>query len=324
MHPINRPRALLLCLGFLLVSVLSACQPEPVGWYGVVERDVHTLTAPVSERIVEIRVREGDLISAGQILLRLDDTLALSRIAQREAELAEANAVLAELEQGPRTENIARARAAVTGAEAGLLDTQQRLDRVQNLIRSGAATAADLDQLTAARDLATAQLRQAQQQLLELENGSRDEQIVQARARVDAAKARLQMEHKTLADLTLVSAHGGVINHLPWQTGDRIVQGHVLATILIADSAYVRVYLPADARASVATGDRLRVLPDQLPAVDATIRHIHSQPAYTPYYALNERDRARLMYLTELALPASASLPVGLSVEVVPTSVGQP
>lgn len=300
----------------LLLFLLTACQPEPVGWYGVVERDLHTLTAPVSEQIVEVLVREGDSVAAGQALLQLDNTLALARIAQREAELAEANAMLAELEQGPRAENIARARAAVTGAEASVLDSEQRLQRVQTLLSSGAATAADLDQLTAARDLAVAQRQQARQQLLELENGTRDEQLRQARARVDAAQARLEMEQKTLTDLTLVSAHNGVINHLPWQIGDRIVQGQVLASILIADSAYVRVYLPADARASLAVGDTLRVVPDQLPVVEATVRHIHSQPAYTPYYALNERDRARLMYLTELALPESAALPVGMSVEV--------
>lgn len=301
----------------LLLIWLTACQPEPVGWYGVVERDVHTLTAPVSEQIVEVLVREGDSVTAGQTLLRLDNTLARARIAQREAELAESNALLAELEQGPRTENIARARAAVTGAEASVLDTEQRLQRIQTLLNSGAATAADLDQLIAARDLAAAQRQQARQQLLELENGTRDEQLRQARARVDAAQARLQMEQKALADLTLKSAHDGVINHLPWQTGDRIMQGQVLVSILIQDPAYVRVYLPADARAALTVGDSLRVLPDQLPAVDATIRHIHSQPAYTPYYALNERDRARLMYLTELVLPESAALPVGISVEVV-------
>lgn len=300
----------------VLLLILGACQPEPTGWYGVVERDLHTLTAPVSEQIVGVLVREGETVSTGQPLLQLDTTLALSRIAQRQAELAEANAVLAELEQGPRAENIARARAALTGADANVLDSQQRLQRVQTLLSSGAATAADVDQLTAARDLALAQQQQARQQLLELENGSRDEQIVQARARVEAAQARVQMEQKTLADLTLVSAHNGVINHLPWQTGDRIVQGQVLASILIADSAYVRVYLPADARAALNVGDTLQIVPDQLSPVDARIRHIHSQPAYTPYYALNERDRARLMYLTELALPESAALPVGISVEV--------
>jgi HlyD family secretion protein len=54
-----------------------------------------------------------------------------------------------------------------------------------------------------------------------------------------------------------------------------------------------------------------------MPAFLATIRHIRPQPAFTPFYALNERDRARLMYLTELTLPDSyADLPTGMNVEV--------
>nr|MCH1932138.1 hemolysin D [Shewanella shenzhenensis] len=45
-------------------------------------------------------------------------------------------------------------------------------------------------------------------------------------------------------------------------------------------------------------------------------RHIRSQPAFTPFYALNERDRARLMYLTDIDLPSDLNLPAGVAVEV--------
>ena len=80
----------------------------------------------------------------------------------------------------------------------------------------------------------------------------------------------------------------------------------------------MRVYVPAQARDHLAPGQPLSIQPDgDMPAFTGTIRHIRPQPAFTPYYALNERDRARLMYLTEISLPVShADLPSGMTVEV--------
>ncbi|MBU2098152.1 MAG: HlyD family efflux transporter periplasmic adaptor subunit, partial [Gammaproteobacteria bacterium] len=288
----------------LLLSALSACEQESIGWYGVVERERHSLSAPVGELISEVLVHEGDHVSAGQLLLRLDDQSVTARISQREAELAELSALRDELIQGPRTEAIARAEAAIQGAQADVLDAEQKLQRANQLVQSGAGTQAELDQMQAARDQAVSRQAQAQQQLAELRSGTRPEQLAQIEARIAAASARLALEQKAQQDLSLVSAHDAVVDSLPWQTGDRVAQGTPLVSLLVDDHAYIRVYVPADARDKLSTGTQLSVQADaDMPAFIASIRNIRAQPAFTPFYALNERDRARLMYLTELSLP---------------------
>ncbi len=301
-----------------LLLLLTACQQEVTGWYGTVERERHTLTAPASELIKDVLVREGDVVKAGQLLLTLDTTSVQARIAQRRAELAEVQAMQQELIQGPRMESLALAEATRRGTDAALLEAQQRLSRVDQLLQAGAATQADHDQALAARDLAQAALERATQTLTELRNGTRSEQLQQVEARVAAAQARLAIDEKALADLSLFSAHDAVVDSLPWQAGDRVAQGTQLISLLIDDEAFVRVYVPADARDLLSTGQPLSIQPDaEMPAFLGTIRHIRPQPAFTPYYALNERDRARLMYLTEISLPAShADLPSGMTVEV--------
>ncbi len=298
--------------------LLTACQQEVTGWYGTVERERHTLTSPASELITSVLVREGDRVKAGQLLLTLDTTSVQARIAQRRAELAEVQAMQQELIQGPRMESLALAEATRRGTDAALLEAQQRLSRVDQLLQAGAATQADHDQALAARDLAQAALERATQTLTELRNGTRSEQLQQVEARVAAAQARLAIDEKALADLSLFSAHDAVVDSLPWQAGDRVAQGTQLISLLIDDEAFVRVYVPADARDLLSTGQPLSIQPDaEMPAFLGTIRHIRPQPAFTPYYALNERDRARLMYLTEISLPAShADLPSGMTVEV--------
>ncbi|MDP1757166.1 MAG: HlyD family efflux transporter periplasmic adaptor subunit, partial [Pseudohongiella sp.] len=302
----------------LLLVTLSACEQETTGWYGIVERERHNLSAPVSELISEVLVREGDHVSAGQLLLRLDNQSVSARIAQREAEMAELKALRNELIQGPRSEAIARAESSVQGAQADVLDAEQKLQRSEQLVRSGAGTQAELDQFLAAKNQTAARLEQAKQQLAELKNGTRPEQLLQIEARIVAAQARLTLEQKALQDLSLISAHDAVVDSLPWQQGDRVAQGAPLVSLLIDQQAYVRVYVPADARERLTPGAQLMVQPDSgIPAFSASIRYIRAQPAFTPFYALNERDRARLMYLTELELPASQSgLPTGMTVEV--------
>lgn len=301
-----------------ILLVLTACQQEVTGWYGTVERERHTLTAPASELIKDVLVREGDQVKAGQLLLTLDTTSVQARISQRQAELAEVQAMQQELIRGPRMESLALAEASIRGADAALLETQQRLDRIEQLLQAGATTQSDRDQALAARDLAQAALEQATQTLTELRNGTRFEQLQQVEARVAAAQARLASDEKALADLSLFSAHDAVVDSLPWQPGDRVAQGTQLISLLIDAEAFVRVYVPADARDLLSTGQQLNIQPDaEMPAFLGTIRHIRPQPAFTPYYALNERDRARLMYLTEISLPAShADLPSGMTVEV--------
>ena len=49
------------------------------------------------------------------------------------------------------------------------------------------------------------------------------------------------------------------------------------------------------------------------------LRWISKEPAFTPYYALNEQDRARLVYLAEIDLPDGAQdLPSGLPLQADP------
>jgi HlyD family secretion protein len=64
--------------------------------------------------------------------------------------------------------------------------------------------------------------------------------------------------------------------------------------------------------------DTLTVRVDGLKqSMQGTVRWISSEPAFTPYYALNQGERSRLMYLAEVQLPDSyATLPNGVGAQV--------
>lgn len=65
-------------------------------------------------------------------------------------------------------------------------------------------------------------------------------------------------------------------------------------------------------------GDKLTVhVDDMANSYTGTLRWIATEPAFTPYYALNEQDRARLVYLAEVDMPDEAKdLPAGVPAQV--------
>ncbi|GAB1038802.1 HlyD family secretion protein [Shewanella algae] len=284
---------------------------------GTLERDRIQLSAPVAEQIADIHVAEGDKVEAGQLLLQLDSRSAAARVAQRRAELAEAGARLDELQQGARVEERRAARAAIEAATAAATEARLRYQRTRELFVAKVVGQAELDAAIAERDHTKALVEQANEQWLQLENGTRSEQLAQAEARVAAAAASLKAEEKALDDLSLRAPLASEVDILPWKRGDRVAQGTQLVALLALDKPYARVYLPQTAISKLSRGDKLEVWVDGVEQpLKGTVRNIRSQPAFTPFYALNERDRARLMYLTDIDVEGAESLPSGLALEV--------
>ncbi len=215
---------------------------------------------------------------------------------------------------GPRPEDIGKASAAVQSAEAQAVDARANLRRLRVLVEKKLVAASDLDRATAAADSAEAQLRLARQALLELQNGTRTEQIAQGEAAVQASRAQAQAERITLQKLTLVAPRDAQVDSIPYKLGDQAPVGAPLVVLLAGDAPYARVYVPEPLRAGVKVGDQARIHVEGNDKVwQGRVRMIRSDPTFTPYYALTGQDATRLSYLAEIQLGVDArELPAGL------------
>jgi HlyD family secretion protein len=251
------------------------------------------------------------------LLVQLDDGRQKARVAHAQAEVAQAEARLEELRNGARPEDIAGASARVSGARAAVIEARASYQRAKQLLQQKLAAQATLDQAVAARDSAEASLQSAQEELLRLTNGTRKEQLDQATAAVQAATAQLVLEQRNLADLSIVATRDAYLDSLPWHVGERVTQGATVAVLLANDAPYARVYVPEPWRARLQVGDRKRIKVDGIEqALTGQLRWIATEPAFTPYYALNASDRARLVYLAEFALEKGEKLPTGVPAQV--------
>ena len=303
----------------LTFLVLAACDGSSSNLaLGTLERDRIAQTATASEVVVELPVSTGSPVEKGNVLVKLDDTLQRAEVKRAEALLSESVANLEKLRHGARPEEVAAARANVSGARAELTESEANYLRVLNLRKQNLASQADLDKAVALRDANHARLRNAQEALLELTNGAREEDLRAAESKVDAARAMLASEKKRLADLTVVATRDGILDNLPWNLGERVTAGSPLAIVLAGKAPFARVYVPEPYRVKLAVGDELTVRVDGLDrTIKGRLRWISNDPAFTPYFALNQEERARLMYRAEVQLPETeADLPNGVPAQV--------
>jgi len=286
---------------------------------GTLARDRIELAADSSEPIVAIYVVEGQTVTAGDALLRQDDAVIEAQFAQAEAQLDLAAARLAEILRGPRAEEVREAEARLAGAEALLLHEGQTLARIRRLTEADAAAVENLDVARARQAEARARRDQASAVLDALRAGATDEQIAQARAGHASAKAVVRGLRVRRERLVVRAPRDAVIDVLPYEVGERPLPGSPVMIVVAAGAPYARVFVPEPIRVHLHPGVEAVIQIDGLAQpFSGKIRSIAQEPAFTPYYALNRRDRGRLAYVAKIDLvdPDAAHLPSGVPVEV--------
>ncbi len=306
-----------LSFALLVMMTLSACTSEPPPLLGTLEWDRIAVLAEAAEPVMSWSVAEGDQVAADTVLLTLDTRRADASLAQAQAGLQQAQARFAELSNGARPEAINAAQAALESARAAQRDAESDYARTVDLRKREVVARSSLDRATAARDQSRANSAAAQAQLEELTHGTRAEQLEQGAAQLAAAQASVQSAQLQRERLVIRAPRAGRVDALPFKPGDQPPMGASVASLLVGDAPYARVFVPATQRAALETGMAMQV---EIEGIEeprqAVVRSIASEPGFTPYYALTGDDASRLAYRAELLLSGDGNdkLPAGLPV----------
>ncbi|HDY7915625.1 TPA: HlyD family efflux transporter periplasmic adaptor subunit [Vibrio vulnificus] len=307
----------LICVWALLA--LTACTTESTSQaLGTLERDRVTFTATANEIIRELPVKEGQMVSQGDVLVKLDSKNQQAVLARALAEQSKAQAYLLKLTNGERPEDIASAQARVARAEAQLIEAQKTFKRKSELVAKKLISQSEKDTALAQRDSARAELDSANEEFSKLTAGSRPEDIEQAKAQLAATQADVVLQQQKLDELTIVATRDGILDNLPYNLGERVPVSGIVAVIQANRIPYARVYVPATYRVNFVPGKQVTVHVDGVSdPLQGTVRWVANEASFTPYYALTEEERSRLMYLAEVDLTEAAlALPSGVPTQV--------
>lgn len=186
----------------LTVSANGTVEPEQVV-------NVSPKTAGI---LTQLLVKEGDSVTQGQAIARMDDSNLQGQLTQAQGQLAKAKADLEKMLAGNRTQEIAQAQARVTSAQAELNQTAADLRRNQSLYEAGAISQQTYEKARTANATAQAKLAEVQQALALSQAGARTEEIAAARAQAQAVVGTLQTIQSQIDDTVIRAAFNGTIS----------------------------------------------------------------------------------------------------------------
>lgn len=307
-----------LTLGVLLAGLLGGCDRDgPDYAVGTIERYRIDIAADSAEPVITLHVNEGDPVAVGMPLLEQDTAKIRAALDQAQAEQALALARLKEAEAGPRAQEIDQARAQLASAEASLETSDHELTRQKSLQSRNYGSESQVNILQGQVDTARARVEEVRARLAELLEGTRSEQVDQARAAHAASRATVATLELDLERTVVRSPVSGVVESVPFRVGERPVRGQTVLVLLSDERTFARVHIPEPLRTGLAIGDRAALRIDGHDGdYLGRVRWISSEAAFTPYYALTQHDRSRLAYLAEIDVMDDVSLPSGVPVEV--------
>jgi HlyD family secretion protein len=282
----GRRRRLWLLVGALAVTAVAGAAywfywlrqpPLPPGFAsanGRVEAQEYDIATKRAGRVVEVRVREGDLVQKGQVLAQMD-------IDELTAQRHEAEADLARAREAEQT-----ATAVLAQRKSELKLARLDLARTQHLVRGDAASLQKLDHDQTRADTSEAAARAAEEQLHE------------ATSSIAAAEASLRRIQVLLDESTLVSPiHGRVIYRLA-EPGEVIDAGGKVVTVLDLADVYMTIFLPTDQAGRVAYGAEARMVLDAYPelVLPASIEFASPEAQFTPKEVETRTEREKLMF----------------------------
>lgn len=222
--------------------------PERVAGAGVLEARTENIAiaAPEPGLVVEVLVRVGQAVVAGEPLFRLDDRHLQAELRVRQANLASAEADLQRLENQPRPEEIPVKEAIIREAAANLAREEYEFGRIRRLAAQGSATDEELQRTEQAFRAAEAQLARVRAEQDLLRSGSWEFDQAVARAAVMRVQAQIEQVKTDLDRLTVRAPVDGQVLQVNVRPGEYTAAPGAAPLIVLGDINQLHVRVDID------------------------------------------------------------------------------
>ncbi|PKN16144.1 MAG: glycoside hydrolase family 43, partial [Deltaproteobacteria bacterium HGW-Deltaproteobacteria-23] len=271
-----------------------------------VEIDV---AAKSSGRIKEILVREGEFVTAGQVVATMDTETLDAQLRQAEAQLQQAQSSVASAysQLAQRESEKAAALAQVSQREAELVKARQHSGRSAALLKEGVLAKQDADDDDSQLRSSEAMLNSARAQAAASEANiiTAHTQIAGAQSAVKAAKANVERFQADIRDSVLRTPRDGRVQYRVAQPGEVVGAGGKVVSLVDLSDVYMTFFLPTTAAGKVALGTEVRLVLDAVPqyVIPAQVSFIADVAQFTPKSVETASEREKLMFRVRAQLP---------------------
>jgi len=306
-----------LAVAVLTAGCASKAPSDRVRASGSVEATEVQISSQVGGRLLELKVAEGDRVTAGQAIAQLDTTDALLALRRAAADRDQAAAQLALLEAGSRQEDIRQAEAQVRGAEADtagarddLAAAETDLGRFESLLKSNSGSQKQRDDAATRRDVARSRLLSAQERVraareaqVRFERGPRPQEIAAARARLAASNAQIATLEQNVKDATVVAPVAGTVTQKLADAGEILAPRTPIVNVVDLDHAWANIYIDEPLIPRLRLGQPATLYSDAGGAgIKGTVTFISPKAEFTPRNVQTAEERSKLVYRIKVSV----------------------
>ncbi len=250
---------------------------------GRIEATEVDVATRLAERLAEILVDEGDMVSAGQVVAHMDTSELLAQLRQAQAELRR------------EQEGVRYAKAIIKQRKSELEYARNTFSRSKQLSSKGNISIDQLDQDRTLLATAEAALQAA------------NIQAVEAEASIEAAKAAVDRIQSNIDDSVLSSPIDGRVLYRLAEPGEVLAAGGRVVTVLDLTDVYMSIFLPTAQAGRITVGGEARIILDAIPdyVIPAQVSFVDPQAQFTPREVETRTEREKLMFRVKVKIDPS-------------------
>jgi HlyD family secretion protein len=272
---------------------------------GTIETDEVRVASRYGGRVRKLFGAEGDALTNGQPIAELD-------AAELSARRDQAAAQLAELEAGPRAQEIESAKDDWEALVAQLNQARHDATRADELFAQKAISATEHDQAVSRLQTLESNVAASKSRYDLLLAGTRTERIMGARAELAEIETHLR-------EMKIAAPSDSVMEVLSVKVGDVLPPNQEIATLLLTNHLWVRVYVPEPWLGRIQLGEKVAVRVDSDPGVDfpGAVEQIARAAEFTPRNVQTVGERIKQVFGIKVRLEnPEGKLRAGMSADV--------
>lgn len=276
---------------------------------GRIEATSVNVATKTSGRLLELKVREGDDVVAGQVIARMDTATLEADLHEAEAQVRRAKVAktIAQANVAQRQSEKSTVSALLAQRESELALTDKDLQRTQQLIDKGFVSPQKLDVDKTRKSSAAASARAARSQQSEAQSAIHAAQaaVRETQSAIEAAEARVEKIKADISEASLKAPIGGRVLYRLAEPGEVLGAGGNVLTLLDITDVYMTIFLPTSQAGRVSIGADARIVLDVRPdiSIPAKITFVSPEAQFTPKSVETRTEREKLMFRIKVKIP---------------------
>ena len=291
----------------LLTLILIGCNGNNDGYIkasGNIEATNVIVSSQVNGNILRILKDEGDKVNKGDTVIVIDPETYELKLQEALASKDFAEAQYNLIKKGSRVEDIKQAEENLNQAQTTFNLAETDKGRMEKLYESQTITKKQYDDAIANYEISLARLNSAKENFQKVKNLSRPEELKQAEANLNRAKASVNMIQKNLNDCFVTSPSSGYITKKFIEVGE--TAGMMSSLFQVADLSSVElvIYIPETELGNVKLDQQAKITVDTYPekTFNGKVIYISPEAEFTPKNIQTQEERTKLVFAVKIKI----------------------